>query len=365
MSNTREIDLDDSAIAQAIIETEKEIAGGAWGDEETSALDETGDQSLEEMGGGLEGQHEDEDGETDDEGDEDGEDEAGEGEGDEESNEGEEQPQAAKPGETKPEASEPQGRVPAGRLREATERARAVEAERDQLRQQLEEERSGRTRDIGDLRSQLQTLSQLVTQNGRQQPATQQAAEQDQPQGPPDMFEDPKGFAEYFNGQIQSVATTIRNDMRRQAVETSFAMAHGKHGDTFSNALASIEKLDRNNPADRQTVASIYNSPNPGEALVGWHRRTETLARVGNDPAAYEERIRNETRASLLADPEFRKQIVAELRGEAQTANDGKPRTTTRLPRSLAQSGGSNIGADRTIARMEDSDQAVADSAWR
>src|ERR1700761_6257753 len=76
----REVD----AISDAIIETEREIAGEAWDIEDTERADSSGDRSLEDLGDGLEGQHEPEEDETADgdaEGDEDSE---GEGDGNEE-----------------------------------------------------------------------------------------------------------------------------------------------------------------------------------------------------------------------------------------------------------------------------------------
>ncbi|WP_340054580.1 hypothetical protein, partial [Pseudomonas sp. JAI120] len=107
-------------------------------------------------------------------------------------------------------------------------------------------------------------------------------------------------------------------------------------------------------------------SPNPGEELVRWHRRSTALARFGDDPDAAEARIREETRQALLKDPEFRKQLIADLRQEASTGENGAPRTTTRLPKSIARAGGSNIGVERMDHSAQDnSDQSVADAAWR
>ncbi|MBV8474082.1 MAG: hypothetical protein JO107_14785, partial [Hyphomicrobiales bacterium] len=51
-------------LRDAIIGTEKEIFGDAFGQEEVT-LDESGDRSLEAMGSGLEGQHEPDDEEED------------------------------------------------------------------------------------------------------------------------------------------------------------------------------------------------------------------------------------------------------------------------------------------------------------
>ncbi|WP_339541536.1 hypothetical protein, partial [Pseudomonas sp. RA_15y_Pfl1_P12] len=63
---------------------------------------------------------------------------------------------------------------------------------------------------------------------------------------------------------------------------------------------------------------------------------------------------------------EFRKQLIADLRQEASTGENGAPRTTTRLQKSIARAGGSNIGVERMDHSAQDnSDQSVADAAWR
>lgn len=359
-----EPEITDADISNAIIETEKEIAGAAWGDEETEAADPTGDRSLESLGEGLEGQHEDEEAE----GSEEAEGEESEGEDGEDEGEGEdaeEQPLAASQkadGEPKPEGQQdaPRGRVPAGRLREANEAKRNAEAA-------LEAERNARAEDgkkLAALEAQMATLTQLLSR--QQQPqATREAPKAEAP-AVPDIFENPQGFVEHITNQIRSEMGGVRQDLQRQSVETSFRIAHVKHGDAFPKAMEAINKLDANNPDDRVTVQRIYNSPDPGEALVSWHKRNETLARVGNDPAAYEARIRQETQEALMKDPEFRKQLLASLRSEAQQGNDGRPNTTIRLPTSVGRAAGSNLGATREhYGAMDDSDQAVADSAWR
>ena len=113
----------DSIIREAMRATEREVFGEAFGNDEP-VLDETGDRSLEEMGTGLEGQHEpdeDDEPETEETGDETETPEPKTGE-----TEGKDKPTEATP---KPEVEpEPKGRVPAGRLREETKRAQAAEA---------------------------------------------------------------------------------------------------------------------------------------------------------------------------------------------------------------------------------------------
>lgn len=361
MGTVREVEITEADIAAAVNETEKEIAGAAWGDEETEALDATGDRSLESLGEGLEGQHEAD--EDDTEGEESGEEaESEEGEDEEQ---GEQPPQEAgkSAGEqkTQVEGDEPRGRVPAGRLREATERARTAEAERDAERTARAEE----SKKLAALEAQMATLTQLL---GRQQQpqTTQQPQPRQEPKPAPDIFENPQGFVEHITNQIRSELGGVRQDLQRQSVETSFRIAHVRHGDAFPKAMEAVNQLNANNPDDRATVQRIYNAPDPGEALVAWHKRNETLARVGNDPAAYEARIRQETQEALMKDPEFRKQLLASLRSEAQQGDDGRPRTTTRLPTSVARASGSNVGAAREHhGAMDDSDQAVADAAWR
>ena len=342
------------AIGQAIIGTEKEIAGDAWGNEDTDALDDTGNRALEAIGEGLEGQVEDDD---------DAEGDGTETETEAEGEEGETEGEAEADGTTVPaEAAreQPEGRVPPSRYREAAERARLAEAERDTLRQQLEARVANP--ELETLKAQVSTLTQLL--QGKQQP--QAVVEPTQPKKAPDIFEDPQGFTDYITQQVQSAVGSVRTDLRQSAVATSFELAHIRHQDAFPKAMDAINKLNPASPEDRAVVQRIYSSPNPGEALVSWHNRHEALSRVGNDPAAYEARIREETRQALLNDPEFKKQLLADMRGEALRGDDGQPRTTTRLPKSLSRAGGSNLGVQRSDPRGgDDSDQAVAESAWR
>lgn len=350
----REVD----AISDAIIATEKEIAGEAWGNEDTDVVDASGDRSLEDIGDGLEGQHEA--GAIVDEGEEaDGDEEdAGEGEGEGETDAEAAAAAAAAVIAPKPGAGEqPEGgRVPSGKLREANERARAAEAERDAVKGQLttfNERLEAAMRRIDDL-----------SRAPRAEPP--KPADPPAPKAAPDIFEDPKGFVEHITQGFQAELSKRDTQLENTRVETSMAIAHAFHKDGFEKAFEAINKLDPRNPDDRATVQRIYKSPNPGEALVSWHKRSQTLAEVGDDPAAYRKRVEDETREALMKDPEFRKQLVAELRGEAAQGENGSPRTTTRLPGSLRRAAGSNLGADRHDHReADDSDQAVADAAWR
>lgn len=354
---------------QAIIDTEKEIAGSAWGDEEP-VLDETGDRSVEGMGDGLEGQHEE---------DEDGEGEAAEGaefdegEGDEADKPDGEADKDGKPDKAAPDkaekpegdkpdakAAEREGRVPPGRLREASERARAAEAERDKLKGEIETERGNTRKEIDTLRGQLDGVLKVLQQQGKP-PAEKTAGDKPAADEVPDLFENPKGFLDHVEKLVQRAVQPLSQSQQTQRLETSFAIAHAVHKEAFEKAFAAVNQLDRNSPDDRATVTRIWNSPNPGEALVAWHKRAETLREVGDDPAAYRQRVIDD----LKKDPEFRKSLLADLRTEAQTGDNGRPRTEVRLPPSLNRAAGSNLRAEQDADLGDGSDQAIADAAWR
>lgn len=365
MGQVREVD----AISDAIIETEREIAGEAWGIEDTERADATGNRTLESMGDGLEGQHEaattDEDDHDSDE-ETDGEESGEEGEDgeDEGSAEGETEGTGdGKTGQQQREQEPPAGRVPSGKLREEAEKRRQAEARIAELEAKLAAAPADNPK-VAALEARLEALTTLL--NGQRQPPQAVKEEPAEPEIP-DIFENPKGVVEYILNAVKQEVAPVRQDVRKTQVETSFEIAHVKHGDAFGKAYEAINGLNPQNPDDRATVQRIYNSPNPGEELVRWHRRTTALARFGDDPDAAEARIREETRQSLLKDPEFRKALLADLKAEAATGENGAPRTITRLPPSAQRArSGSAIGGERMDhGAQDDSEQSVADAAWR
>jgi hypothetical protein len=343
-------------IKAAMRGTEAEIFGEAFGNDEP-VLDETGDRSLEEMGTGLEGQHEpdeDDEPEAEETGDETETPEPKTGE-----TEGKDKPAEATP---KPEVEpEPKGRVPAGRLREETKRAQAAEAALVEAKARIAEAETARKKDIDALTARFDGV--LAALNKQQQPAPAKA-EADKPVGPPDLFEDPKAFADYVANASRTQLEQVRGQMDAQRVEFSLSTAHQKHGDVFAKAFETVTRLDPNVQENKDLVQRMWRSPNPGEALVQWHKRNEALREVGDDPSAYKAKIAEETRKALASDPEFRKQLLESLREEASTGDDGRPRNLTRLPASLNRASGGNHlrsdGADR-----DDSNAAIFESVFK
>jgi hypothetical protein len=342
---------EDDILRDAIIGTEKEIAASAF-DKEDLDHDDTGDRSLESMGDGLEGQHEPDEEEDEDENPDENSDE------DAHPSEEPENPDAVeatgdKP-ETKPEAQpEPQGRVPAGRLREEAERARAAIAERDAIKAQLDAEKAERIA----LNAKVDALLAL-----QKAPAPQPTPQPEKPKTP-DLFEDPNAFAEHINKGVQEQFGAFMKAQRDREVNASIEAARTRHGPVFEDAWKALSSLPKA-PETAELVRRMEAMPNPGEAVVSWHKRNQAIREVGDDLAGYKAKLAEETRKSLMADPEFRKEILASLRGEATTGDQGRPRTAVRLPRSLSQAAGGNSRMPNDSEVFDGSEGAIAASAW-
>jgi hypothetical protein len=245
-------------------------------------------------------------------------------------------------------------------LREQTEARKAAEAERDALKARLESTETKSQQEIAALKSQFETVLATL-RAGQQPPKAEPKAEA------PDLgnlvFENPTSFVDHLSKTFDAKLAPIVQRLDNDRVTFSLQLANVRHGDTFKAAVAEIAKLDQANPNNQRLVADLYNSSDPGEAVVAWHKRNVTFKEVGDDPNAFKEKIAKETRESLAKDPEFRKQLLAELRAEAEDDGTGRPNTTLRLPRSLLRNGGtSRESFDADIG--DGSQQAIADSAW-
>ena len=338
-------------LRDAIIGTEKEVFGDAF-DKEELTLDETGDRSIEAMGEGLEGQKEPED--EDEEADE--ELKASEAkEGEEEKPEGTSETKVEE--KTEEAAHEAQGRVPSGRLREEAEKTRAAQAERDALKAQLDAEKTASQRAIAELNAKFEGF--IASQRQPAQPAQPKPEE-----ATPDLFEDPTAFVNHLQKGFDAKLAAVNQQIKDQRINISMELSRTRHGEAFDAAFGALKSLDANNPDNRQLVQRLIDAPNPGEAVVTWHKRNEALREVGDDPTAYKAKIAEDTRKALMADPEFRKQLVAELRGEAMTGDNGRPRTTVKLPASLNRAGGNNTRAPNDLEIFDGSESATFNSAW-
>jgi hypothetical protein len=299
----------------AIEETEQEVFDDALG----NVPDEnTGDTSLEEM--------DDQELDADEP-----EEEAEEAAAEDETQDAGEEPEVQ---DVRGEQQERRGSIPSSRLKQEADARRTAEAERDTLRAQMGE---------------LQARMQLLERNGPRQPQQQQ-----EPPPAPDMFADPEGWARHREAQI------IQR-MEAQQVERSLQAARAENTEQFDRAYNALAQAN-----DPHALAQIRSSYNPGRALIDWHNRQQLLSDVGNDPAAYRERVRQE----LMADPAIRQQILSGMREDAQRGDGSGPRTRTRLPASLnGASGGAghrtrDPGSRRGGGFSASDEREIADSVW-
>jgi hypothetical protein len=343
----------DSILSLAEIETNKDIFAAAF-DQESFVHDDRGDRSPEMSGTGLEGQDEPED---DDEADEA---EASESEGEKEPEQKAEDDAQKRADEAKAQQTEqrPDGKVPPGVLREARDRARAAEAERDALKAKFEEFKSQQQRSFEQINAKFEGFQAALRS---QPPQGQQTQQQPEPPKRPDPLEDPEGFAKWTNDAIASGIAQAQRATEERLFNASMSQAESAHGESFRKALDALKEAA---PRDRALAVSIRQSPNPGEFLMQWHKRSEAMREIGSDPAAYRARVAEEARNALRNDPDFKRELLESLRDEAATGNNGKPRSTFRAPPSLAGTMGGNTRSPNEIARNDGSDTAIFNSVF-
>jgi hypothetical protein len=253
---------------------------------------------------------------------EEGDDEAGE--------EGAPDEPAAEVPATDEEEPEPQARFPSGRLREEALRRHAVEQERDTLRAQV-----------------AAFQAHLLTQQQQQKPPQQEAPQ-------PDIWSDPEAWAANQRAQIT-------HELTSRHVNAALAEAHEEHGDEFVAAYKTLTSLNPGDPMARAVVQRIWDAPNPGKSLMRWYGEQKILRESAGDPAAYRQRVARE----IMSDPEFRRQILSDMRGEATRADGGRPRTSTRLPKSLNGASGSGSMHASNPDLYDGSDKSIFAFAMR
>lgn len=116
-------------------------------------------------------------------------------------------------------------------------------------------------------------------------------ASQSPPPPAPDVIEDPEGYAKHVQSQVDQRALSDRLNMSEQMVR----MAMGD--DVVDAAVAAFDK-HMGTPLHNQIVSSA----NPYKELVNWHKQQQVAAEIGDDPAAYREKVKAEIRAELEAE---------------------------------------------------------------
>lgn len=365
-------DTEGDLLAEAIANTETEIFSEAVGKDLPSTEGGPGDRAVEEMGTGLEGQH---DGDEPEEGE-------GEGEGEGETQEAQPEGDKEGDGQTRDPATgrfvraepkvddqqiadasaQPNRRVP---LAELLSERKA----RQDLQAQLREMTEGREKDRTDARGEYERLNArldqlLVGRHPAQAPQPQPQLQPEQPRRSDVLFEDPDRF-------VSDIERSVEQRLTQRFVSADLARTHREQGERFETAYRELTSLPQNDPSARLTVQRIWNSMTPGNDILEWHeqqvREREVRAAGGLDK--YRDRVAAETREALANDPEFRKQLLESMRSDAGSYTGGAPRTVTRLPKSLnGASGGSegvaqNQGGSRFSS--DSSDRGVFEDAFR
>lgn len=190
----------------------------------------------------------------------------------------------------------------------------------------VEKENTGQLAALQAERSKRQ-LAEMELNVMRQQIAQMQANQPQEGNGTIDPFSDPDQFTSALRN---SVADTVRQTLTAERVETSEAAMIERLGpEKYEEVITEFQILANNDP-------SIFNaartSRDPGkyvEQIVERHRK---LAAIGNDPSAYEERIRQEERAKVEAE------IAAKYADQASRSE--MQSKANALPRTIANSGG-------------------------
>lgn len=188
-----------------------------------------------------------------------------------------------------------------------------------------------------------------------------QPQQQRQPEQVPDLYTDPQGFVNHITSRFGNELAQRDNVLAHMRIENSLQIARAVNGDDFDSAYRSAQEMGRQDP---QTLQRIIQSPDPGRALMDWHRRESTLREVGPDPIAYRERLTQE----ILSDPRVRQQILADLRQQAAgrgSAPGQRSSTTIRLPPSLSSAGGRSASPQLDADLYNNSDESVFEHAFR
>jgi len=155
----------------------------------------------------------------------------------------------------------------------------------------------------------------------------------------PDPYADPEGYARWVREEARREVEEVRRETTIQRLDASFEDAKEEHGDRFKAAYdAAMAEKARGNS---QLVDRIVKSVNPGRALMKWYGEQETVRETGGDLTAYRKRILEEARK----DPEYRKQVLADMEAEARGGNTIVDRSNiTDLPSLTRTAGGGGRG---------------------
>lgn len=233
----------------------------------------------------------------------------------------EEQPAPQEPP-AEPEPRREDHRIPLAEHLSVRERAQNAERERDGERQRNQ-----------DLERRLQAMERQLSEARQPKPET------------PDVWADPEGY-------VRSQIATVGQGQEAALERMSRAFAVDKYGaEAVNAAMAELEQQMQADPNARFEHQRIMASDHPYGELVNWHRRQSAFKEIGDDPAAYKQRVIEEA----LKDPEVIKRVVESARAQAQQppANGQSRSPLVDLPPSLNRTTGNGGQAPAPAARTD------------
>lgn len=208
---------------------------------------------------------------------------------------------------------------------------------------ELLDEREKRQRyeaQTAQLERQIAQLSEQVRR------ATEKPAEK------PDFYADPDA---YLQQSIQPLRQQFDQQLGQVVEGFSKRMAVIEHGEEKVNsAFAELERQMQSGQS-HEDYAKIMRSQHPFGELVSWHKRQETMSKIGGDLDGFLKKREEE----LLNDPAFMQKIAEKLRAQSSggtAPQGGKPSPNVQLPPSLSRV---TSAAPRTAG---DDDMDVSDS---
>ncbi len=190
---------------------------------------------------------------------------------------------------------EPTGRAPIGKIREA-EREKVAKRYTEQVadfERKLEEQN----------RAWEQRFSQILT-------AVTPQAKPTEPEPDPELafFTNPKAAVQ---GEIQPFVKQIEQKLQAMA-QLSAVSAHG--ADKVQSAEQAFMAAVNSGQLDPADYHRVVNAPNRWDAAVQWHKRQSALSEIGDDPAAFRERVKAEILSEIQKTgrlPDFAAPIAA------------------------------------------------------
>ena len=163
--------------------------------------------------------------------------------------------------------------------------------------------------EIAALRRQLEEATKA--------PAPQATPQQQAGPALPDPFLDPEGYAAEVERRAELRAMNTRWLDQEETAKDKFGE------EVVEAAFAALSEAAKSDPS---LAVKVRGARNPWVEIVNWHKKQQAQAEIGDDPAAFRERIREEERKKLLA----------EQNGESPTPSNPSAPAPLRIPQSLA-----------------------------